>query len=92
MIRYLYRNSVRCKLTSARIGEITNITKPREIAPDKIYTPSAKLLAKLAEAEAKERAEDEQRKRSRSDSSYPSSDSSKGDSPSGGGGYGYGPK
>jgi len=88
----LYRDSVKYNLTSAKINEIIDITKTREIAPGEIYTPSAKLLAKLAEAEAKERAKDQERKRSRSDSPYPRSSSSKGDSPSDGRGYGYRPE
>ena len=88
---FLYQHSVEYNLSSAEINRRIDITKTREIAPGEIYTPSAKLLAKLAEAEAKERAEDEQRKRSRSDSPYPRSGSSKGESPSGGRGYGYSP-
>ncbi len=93
VISHMYRNSVKHHLTSARINEIVDITKPREIVPGETYTPSARLLAKLAKAEAEERARDEERKASRHDySPYPSlPGSSKGDSTRGGRGYGYRP-
>ncbi|MHB8191590.1 MAG: hypothetical protein ACYDHP_14480 [Ferrimicrobium sp.] len=89
----LQQHSVALDLGGADIERMIDITRPRRLAPGEVYTPSAKLLARIAAEKATEKAEDERRRAANSGTTgYPSSGSSKGESSSGGKGYGYSPK